>query len=328
MSNGRYVCHSLCLLFYRRQMAHSSALHFTQKRGIVTCPPPEVLELNRDHLIVIPRIALLLMPNTALDTDIAEALHTDCLGRPMQYHNSVPSTNAVAADWARRGAPEGAVVLAEHQTEGRGRHGRSWIAPPHQALTGSVILRPALKARWLTLIPLAASLAVSDAIAVQTPIRPSIKWPNDVLIDGRKCCGMLLETTLRGTPSDAGAATFVVLGIGCNVNQTAFPDAVPATSIRLATGQPHPRAALWAAIMKRLETHYDALHTASGRRMIRHDYEACMLHRGTSRTVRRLDASGQCTGTVLGITPEGALRMETAYGERTFSAGEITTRPA
>lgn len=267
------------------------------------------------------------MPTPTLPDAIADALATTRMGTPLRYRKTVGSTNAEAAAWARNDAPEGAVVLAEQQIEGRGRHGRTWTAPPHQALTGSIVLRPDLPPDLLSLIPLAASLAVIDAMQqLALPHPPRIKWPNDVLIGNRKCCGMLLETAMRGTPPHKN--TFVVLGIGLNVNQTDFPDDVNATSLRLETGQPVPRGPLWAYIMQHLEMRYDALHTPTQRAALRTTYAEQMLHRGQSITLHTPGTNTTHTGTVRGITKTGALQLDTPTGPMSFHAGEVTTRSA
>ncbi len=269
------------------------------------------------------------MPTSPLPDAIADALSTKRMGTPLRYRKTVGSTNADAAAWARNGAPEGAVVMAEQQTEGRGRHGRTWTAPPHQALTGSVVLRPDLPPSLFSLIPLAASLAVADAIqTLALPHPPRIKWPNDVLVDGRKCCGMLLETAMRGASPQPHANTHVVLGIGLNVNQTAFPEGVDATSLRLETGQPVPRGLLWARIMQHLEARYDALHVPAQRADLRSAYADRMLYRGQSITVRAPGTDRTRTGTVIGINETGALVLDTPTGRTAFHAGEVTTRSA
>jgi BirA family biotin operon repressor/biotin-[acetyl-CoA-carboxylase] ligase len=148
--------------------------------------------------------------------------------------------------------PEGAVAVAEEQSEGRGRLGRSWHAPAHTSVLVSVLLRPAVESPRLPELSLVAGGAVAEAIADVTGIDPAIKFPNDVLIDGKKVAGILAE-------SSEGR---VVLGIGVNANQTA--DQLPAdaqtepTSLRLVVGEPVDRAALLAAILLRVERAYDA----------------------------------------------------------------------
>ncbi len=147
-----------------------------------------------------------------LDLDrLQTLLKTNFVGRSVTYQDSVDTTMAVAADEASAGAPEGAVVVAEEQTAGRGRMGRSWVSPPGDNLYFTLILRPTLEQlRYLAVI---APLAVSLAIEETTGLMPRIKWPNDVLIGDRKVCGVLVETNLTGDEVQNA-----LIGIGINVN--------------------------------------------------------------------------------------------------------------
>ncbi|MDX1531042.1 MAG: biotin--[acetyl-CoA-carboxylase] ligase, partial [Rhodothermales bacterium] len=183
--------------------------------------------------------------------DLQPLLRTCRFGRPARGFRSLPSTNAEALTWAADGAAEGALVVAEAQTAGRGRLGRTWEAAPGRNLLVSLVLRPALPPERLGLVPLAAGLAVAEAVeAAVPPLCPRLKWPNDLLLGGRKACGVLLEGRTGGRAPSA-----VALGIGLNVNQTAFPDALAerATSLHLEAGRPVERAALLAALLERLE---------------------------------------------------------------------------
>jgi len=260
----------------------------------------------------------------SLVEDVEDQLETDRFGRAMRGFETVGSTNTEATAWARAGAAEGSVVVTEYQSAGRGRHGRTWDAQKGQNLMFSVVLRPTLEADRLGLITVAASVAVAEAIdAFVSPHRATLKWPNDVLLEGRKTCGMLLESSLSGQQ----AAEVVVLGVGLNVNQTAFPDALAdtATSLRLTTGRPVPRAALFARLLRHLETRYDAVQAgndAAVRGAFHDRFDA--LHEqvsfrvpGTGRTI---------AGTVQGITETGALRLRTADGPKIIHAGDVTTR--
>ena len=171
-----------------------------------------------------------------------EPLLTGRLGRPYRYLESSPSTQRELS-----GAdPEGAVVAAGHQTEGRGRLGRSWEDAPGTSLLFSLLLTPAVPAERLPELTVLAAEAVAEAVG------GSVKEPNDVLLDGRKVAGVL------GEASDGR----VVLGIGVNANQTEgqLPPAtrLPATSLRLARGEPVDRAELLAAILAAVERRYDA----------------------------------------------------------------------
>jgi BirA family biotin operon repressor/biotin-[acetyl-CoA-carboxylase] ligase len=169
-------------------------------------------------------------------------------GRPYRYLEACASTQRLLA----REAPEGAVVLAEVQTEGRGRLGRSWIAPARTSLLFSVLLRPRVSSERLPELTVVAGHAVADAIAAATELAPTLKHPNDVLLRGRKVCGILAEAS-EGR---------VVLGIGLNVNQIEreLPDdaATPPTSLRIELGRPLPRAELLADVLASLEHAYDA----------------------------------------------------------------------
>jgi BirA family biotin operon repressor/biotin-[acetyl-CoA-carboxylase] ligase len=167
-------------------------------------------------------------------------LLTGRLGRPYRFLDECASTQRLlAAD-----APDGETVAADHQTEGRGQLGRSWEAPPGTSILMSVCLRPRVDAARLPELTVVAAAAVAEAIAAETGLDPSLKQPNDVLVEGRKVAGVLAEAS-EGR---------VVLGIGVNVNQAELPaeTRLPATSLRLETGREQNRARLVAAILNRL----------------------------------------------------------------------------
>jgi len=258
--------------------------------------------------------------------DVQDRLSTDRFGRAMRGPEEVESTNERAADWANEEAPDGAVVLTEYQTTGRGRHGRPWTADKGQNLLFSVVLRPKLDPARLSLITVAAGVAVAETIdAFVHPHRAALEWPNDVLLEGRKTCGILLESSLPLS----GGNTVVILGVGLNVNQTDFPDALAdtATSLRLTTGRPVPRADLLARLLAALERRYDAIQSQrpSGE-TVRTAFEKRLtsLHERTTLRVPGTDRT--LSGTVEGITDTGALRLRTAEGMETVHAGDVTTQ--
>jgi len=168
-------------------------------------------------------------------------------GRPYVYVEECASTQRLLAG----DAPEGAVALAELQREGRGRLGRGWSAPSGTSLLFSVLLRPPVSGERLPELSPVAGRAVAEAIAAATGLEPTVKFPNDVLLGGRKACGILAEAS----------GGRVVLGIGVNVNQTAaeLPSGTttPPTSLRLELGRPLPRAELLAELLLSLERCYD-----------------------------------------------------------------------
>ena len=264
-------------------------------------------------------------PDTPLPlADEAGALlKTQRFGRSMRGYQTIDSTNTAAMRWADDGAPEGSVILAEYQTAGRGRQGRIWQAETGHNLMFSTILRPSLPPVRLNLITLAASVATAETIEAFTkPLTTTIKWPNDVLLEGHKCCGMLLESTLAG-PNDAT----VILGIGLNVNQSDFPSEFEqqATSLLLQTGQRIPRAALLADLLGRLEHYYDIL--TNDEATIHRIYTTRLHGLGQSTTLRMTEQDETVTGVILGVSDTGALRLDTPDGPRTFHAGDVTGNP-
>lgn len=237
----------------------------------------------------------------------------------------VGSTMAEAAQWASEGAPHGALVVAEHQTAGRGRHGRRWTDAPGSSLMLSIVLRPdslspALPSGRLGLVSLAAGLAVCEAVeAVAPELAPTLKWPNDVMLGAAKLAGVLPEVTWT-----AGTAT-VVLGIGINVEQERFPPALGerATSLRLATGRDHDRLSLLDPLLASLGGHLD-----------RAAREPAVLLRVLEARMGRLGAAVRVAfpgldrapfeGTAVGLADDGALRVRTDGGEALVHAGEVT----
>lgn len=186
---------------------------------------------------------------------------------PLEVVERLPTTMARAAELGEAGAPEGATVVAEEQTAGRGRLGRTWVAPPGTGLLVSVLLRPALAPADLWLVASLAGVALVEAVeelAAKAPLHPraGLKWPNDLLLDGRKAAGLLAEAGIHG-----GRLGWVALGIGANVNQSPedFPPEVAgaATSVALATGAPVDRAGLLGAWGERFEAGYRRLGAGS-----------------------------------------------------------------
>jgi BirA family transcriptional regulator, biotin operon repressor / biotin---[acetyl-CoA-carboxylase] ligase len=160
----------------------------------------------------------------------------------------VDSTQAIAFALAADGAADRTVVLADSQAVGRGRRGRAWLDEPGASLLASIVLRPRLDPARLATLSLTAAVAVAEALAAVAGLAPRLKWPNDVLVDGYKIAGILLESRLQPAP-------LVVLGVGVNVSQATFPPdlAARATSIRLASGRDVSRDAVLAALLQALD---------------------------------------------------------------------------
>jgi BirA family transcriptional regulator, biotin operon repressor / biotin---[acetyl-CoA-carboxylase] ligase len=178
------------------------------------------------------------------------AARAGSMGRQVHWFESTASTNDVAARLAESGAEEGTIVVAEQQTAGRGRHGRVWFSPPGAGLYVSVIVRPASDESTdqnpAALLTLASGVAIAEAVRAVTGLPAEIKWPNDVLIGGRKLAGVLAEAAVQ-----AGALQFVVIGFGLNLQPAAYPPelAPRVTSIEAETSRPADRAVVLAEIL-------------------------------------------------------------------------------
>ena len=255
-------------------------------------------------------------------TRLTTLLTTRTFGRSLRWLDTVGSTNTIGSEWAAGDAPDGSVVVAELQTAGRGRFDRSWSARKGQNLTFSVILFPGISADRLGLIPVAFSVAVAFTLRRVPKIgEVEIKWPNDILVDGAKICGMLQESAM---PADGGSKR-VVVGVGLNVNQTDFPPEIAdgATSLRLATGEEHDRASLLADLLAEMEDAYYAIHKG-GESKIRSRYEAMLGSLGKQVSYVRPGDNVSTDGVVTGVDARGGLVVATATGRETVYAGDVS----
>lgn len=255
---------------------------------------------------------------------LGPGLDTAWLGRALHWLERTDSTMRVASELAGRGAPHGTAVIAEEQSAGRGRLGRSFHSPPHANLYVSVVLRPTPPGLLAPTLVLAAGVAVAETVAgwLGAPERVDLKWPNDVRIDGKKTSGILVELT-----HPAAGPAFAVLGIGVNLNvdPASFPDEFRerATSLAAASGASVDRIAFTRRLFGTLERVLD-LHGTLGFAALRPRFEAWFRMRG--QAVRVLEPAGRTLeGVVRGVDPDGALRLACRDGgELRVLAGEVT----
>lgn len=262
-------------------------------------------------------VRLMAAPDRMLKREILYGLRTHTIGREMYCYDRVGSTNDVAARLAMAGAVEGTMVVAECQTRGRGRLGRTWHSPAGRGLWVSWIVRP-VKNFAMQEIGMCAGIAVSRVVRRMVSLDIRLKWPNDVVIQSRKLGGILGEIG-----SDRWGGAFVIVGLGLNVNQREedFPDEIRdrATSLRIETGQDHYRVKLLQRIMEEMEYTYAAVHL--GDSMAREWKELCStlgkwvgVHLGGRRIV----------GRAVDVRSDGALVIEGNDGQREeVRAGEL-----
>jgi BirA family transcriptional regulator, biotin operon repressor / biotin---[acetyl-CoA-carboxylase] ligase len=237
----------------------------------------------------------------------------------LHHYYKIGSTNTAAMSAAADGEPHGGVFLAEEQTAGRGRGANSWQSPRSTGIYCSVILRPTLPPSEILVLSLAAGLAVQSAIQqVDARVQPDLKWPNDVLIEGKKVCGILTEMNAEATK-----VRYIVVGFGINVNQASFPKDLAATSLRLVTGSEWSRVEVVAALLKSLDREY---------RQLIEDRDAwgAVLQRFTTGSSWvcgkkvRIEGNGSAfEGVTEGLDTRGFLQVRTAHGVQTVLSGTV-----
>ena len=262
---------------------------------------------------------------------VPDVLHADDLhsrlpdvkvvGRDIRVFQETTSTNDVVEKLARDGVKEGVVVFAESQTRGRGRLGRKWISPEKKGLWFSVLLRPNLRPQAATQLTVAAATALARAISGQTNISPEIKWPNDILIKGKKVAGILTELS-----AELDQVKYLILGIGVDVNLNAgeFPPDVRkiATSLKIEAGRTINRAELAAAALEELDTDYARI-CAGQFEALADEWEERCTTIGHNVMIRVGDRSIQ--GRAESLDSDGALLIRTQHGRlERIIGGDVT----
>jgi BirA family transcriptional regulator, biotin operon repressor / biotin---[acetyl-CoA-carboxylase] ligase len=243
------------------------------------------------------------------------------VGRDIQVFEETTSTNDVIEKMARDGVREGFVVFAESQTRGRGRLGRQWISPARKGLWFSVLLRPALRPQAATQLTIASATALRRAIEIQTGLKPTIKWPNDILVAGRKVAGILTELS-----AELDRVKYIILGMGVDVNLNAsdFPKDLrdSTTSLKLELGKPVSRAELATAILRELDADYSRI-IASDFTTVAAEWESLCATLGTEVAIQ----TGQrlIRGRAESLGEDGALLVRTEHGHlERIIGGDVT----
>ncbi len=259
------------------------------------------------------------VPDILGEREILPGLKTGILGKRIICLPEVDSTNAYAAKLAVDGEPEGTVVIAEHQTAGRGRLGRKWVSPPGVNIYASIILRPKVPPRDAPLITFVAAVALARTVRGLYNIDAGIKWPNDLLINGRKSAGILTEMS-----AEPELVRHIILGVGIDVNmpRDAFPKEIRdiSTSIMLELGGKVNRAELLRRFLEELEISY--LMMVDGRRAeILDEWRSLSVTLG--RNVRVTSLAGEKTGFARDIDQEGGLILEVDGKLETVTSGDV-----
>ena len=260
------------------------------------------------------------VPDLLLPEMLEPLLRGTTFGGHVHHYYRASSTSTLAMEAAAAGAPEGSVFLAEQQTAGRGRGGNTWHSVESAGIYCSVILRPALPPSDVLVLTLAAGLAVQTAIQeIDSRVLPDLKWPNDVLIHGRKVCGILTEMS-----SEATRVRHIVVGIGINVNHMQFPAELEAiaTSLRIVAGTEWSRIELCAALLKSLDREYkNLLANSEAHADILRRFE---LHSSSARGRKVwIEETPELSGLSEGLDQRGFLQIRMRDGLRPVYSGTV-----
>lgn len=282
-------------------------------------------------------------------TELESRIKTDRMGQTLYYYDSIDSTNIQAKRLAEEGAPDGTVIAADQQSAGRGRRGRGWASPAGTNLYFTLLLRPHITPDKASMLTLVMALAVAQGIrAVMNETLPAgmqtteastlvptakmeeglplvgIKWPNDIVIDGRKACGILTELSLS---VEQGSIDYLVIGVGINVAKQEFPAELQGHAIALdeVANRPISRSELLNAVLTAFEADYGDFLATMDLTRLKGKYDALLVNYG--RQVRVLDPKGEYDGIARGIQTTGELIVELPDGNtKDVYAGEVSVR--
>ncbi|MEW9669797.1 biotin--[acetyl-CoA-carboxylase] ligase [Ammoniphilus sp. 3BR4] len=259
---------------------------------------------------------LLSSPDVPYPEEVRWGLNTKYLGKEVHYFPSVDSTQHKAHSLAKEGAPEGTLVIADHQEGGKGRLGRVWHSPPGSGVSMSILLRPKLELHRCPQLTLLTAVAIVEAIREETELPVQIKWPNDILLNGKKICGILTELN-----AESDCINYLIIGVGINVNTPSFPEELSgiATSLMLEKKEPIRRVKLIQNLLQKLEELYE-LYLEEGFAPIKSRWESHAISIGKNLIIRQM--SGTMTGFALGIDDQGVLLVQKDDGsvEKVYSA--------
>ena len=254
------------------------------------------------------------------ETTIADQIHTKWAGKTVHFVRETDSTNLWIKRLAKEGAPEGTLALAEFQSAGRGRLGRSWEVPEGTSVMMSILLRPKFEPQYAPMLTLVMGMAVAKAVK-KLGFDASIKWPNDVVVSHKKICGILTEMGVRD-----GKIDYAVIGVGINVNIREFPEemADKATSLYLESGREFDRSQIPGLVMEAFEEYYEKFAATCDLSGLKEEYESILAN--YNQPVRVL-AKEPYEGVARGITDGGELLVEKTDGTIiAVSAGEVSVR--
>lgn len=265
---------------------------------------------------------LMAAPDLMTEAEIKSLLNTDWVAKEVLYFDTIDSTNTKAQELAEKGYPSGTLVVADKQESGKGRRGRSWVSPSGTGIFMTLMIKPDINPNNASMLTLVAALAVAKAITSVTGEEAMIKWPNDIVVNGKKVCGILTEMNAQ-----FDYINHIVVGIGINVHNESFPEEISqmASSLMIeAGGKRFHRAQIIAETMSYFEQYYDTFLKTQDLSALVREYDKLLVNR--NKSVRVLDPKEPFDGKAMGITPKGELIVDTWESRKLVSSGEVSVR--
>lgn len=261
-------------------------------------------------------------PDLMTEAEIKSLMHTDWVAKEVLYFDTIDSTNTKAQELAEKGYPSGTLVVADKQESGKGRRGRSWVSPSGTGIFMTLMIKPDINPNNASMLTLVAALAVAKAITSVTGEEAMIKWPNDIVVNGKKVCGILTEMNAQ-----FDYINHIVVGIGINVHNESFPEEISqmASSLMIeAGGKRFHRAQIIAETMSYFEQYYDTFLQTQDLSALVREYDELLVN--MNKAVRVLDPKEPFDGKAMGITPKGELIVDTWESRKLVSSGEVSVR--
>lgn len=265
---------------------------------------------------------LMAAPDLMTEAEIKSLMHTEWVAKEVLYFDTIDSTNTKAQELAEKGYQSGTLVVADKQESGKGRRGRSWVSPSSTGIFMTLMIKPDINPNNASMLTLVAALAVAKAITSVTGEEAMIKWPNDIVVNGKKVCGILTEMNAQ-----FDYINHIVVGIGINVHNESFPEEISqmASSLMIeAGGKRFHRAQIIAETMSYFEQYYDTFLKTQDLSALVREYDKLLVNR--NKSVRVLDPKEPFDGKAMGITPKGELIVDTWESRKLVSSGEVSVR--
>ena len=265
---------------------------------------------------------LMAAPDLMTEAEIKSLMHTEWVAKEVLYFDTIDSTNTKAQELAEKGYPSGTLVVADKQESGKGRRGRSWVSPSGTGIFMTLMIKPDINPNNASMLTLVAALAVAKAITSVTGEEAMIKWPNDIVVNSKKVCGILTEMNAQ-----FDYINHIVVGIGINVHNESFPEEISqmASSLMIeAGGKRFHRAQIIAETMSYFEQYYDTFLKTQDLSALVREYDELLVNR--NKSVRVLDPKEPFDGKAMGITPKGELIVDTWESRKLVSSGEVSVR--